>query len=51
MKFYRYELVQYTTKDSDGEYTNSSLPNPTLTLREFDLISETPTSNKRYGNQ
>jgi hypothetical protein len=42
MKFYRYELVQYAAKDLDGEYINSTFPNPTLTLCEYDLISETP---------
>jgi len=42
MKFYRYSLVQYATKDSDGEYTNSVFPNPNLTLSIYSLVKETP---------
>lgn len=42
MIFYRYILVQYVTKDSDGEYIESKHPSPTLTLIEYNLISETP---------
>jgi hypothetical protein len=42
MKFYRYEAVQYATMGDDGEYTSSSLPNPKLEVREYDLLKETP---------
>lgn len=46
MKFYRYEAVQYASMNSsDGEYTNSIHPNPTLELREYNLYKET---NKGY---
>lgn len=42
MKFYRYEAVQYAVIGDDGEYTSSSIPNPKLELREYDLLKETP---------
>ena len=42
MKFYRYTLLQYAVKDIDGEYVRSEHPSPTLTLYEYDIISETP---------
>ena len=42
MKFYRYEARQYVSIDTDGEYYSSSIPNPKLEVREFDLVKETP---------
>jgi hypothetical protein len=42
MNFYRYETVEYASIGWDGEYTRSKIPNPSLELRTFDLIEETP---------
>ena len=42
MKFYRYEAVEYAVHDHDGELVSPSFPNPTVELREFDLLKETP---------
>lgn len=42
MKFYRYEIVEYTTVGDDGDYHTSSFPNPNLNLYEYDLHKETP---------
>jgi hypothetical protein len=42
MKFYRYEIVEYATMDSEGEYMTPSVPNPKLELRTYNLFKETP---------
>jgi hypothetical protein len=42
LKFYRYEAVQYSTTDYDGELISPIYPNPRLELREFTAFSETP---------
>lgn len=40
-KFYRYEGIQYASKDHNGEYISSSIPNPKLNLIELNLFKET----------
>jgi hypothetical protein len=56
MKFYRYEAVQYAVIGDDGEYTSSSIPNPKLELRTYNLFKETPKGywigygNTNYGH-
>jgi hypothetical protein len=42
MKFYRYEAQEYASLGIDGEYESSSIPNPVLQLREYNLFKETP---------
>ena len=41
MKFYRYEAIQYAEHDIDGELVSPKLPNPTIELREYDILKET----------
>lgn len=41
MNFYRYELVQYASMDSEGEFYVRSIPHPSLRLNEYDLLKET----------
>lgn len=41
-KFFRYEAVQYASKDMNGEYITSEIPNPSVELRTFYLHKETP---------
>jgi hypothetical protein len=40
-EFYRYEAVQYSPTDYDGEYYSSVIPNPKIELRTFNLLKET----------
>ncbi len=40
--FYRYTTVEYASMGIDGEYTSSTIPNPTLILHEYFLHKETP---------
>lgn len=42
MKFYRYEAVEYASIDYDGDYVMSSIPNPRVVLREYNMHRETP---------
>jgi len=41
MKFYRYEAIQYAEHDIDGELVSPKIPNPTIELREYDILKET----------
>lgn len=41
MKFYRYEAIQYAEHDIDGELVSPKIPNPTIELREYDVLKET----------
>ena len=45
MKFYRYEIIQYASLDTDGEYGNSlrnRFPIPSLICHSYNLFKETP---------
>jgi hypothetical protein len=42
IKFYRYVAIEYASTDYDGEYVQSSIPNPKLELHIFNLYKETP---------
>lgn len=41
MKFYRYEAIQYAEHDIDGELVSPKILNPTIELREYDILKET----------
>jgi len=40
--FYRYEAVQYVVHDVDGELILPEFPNPTVKLKKYDMLKETP---------
>lgn len=42
MIFYRYEAVQYAEHDYDGELVSPKFPNPSVELRKYDMVKETP---------
>lgn len=42
MEFYRYEAIQYASKDADGEYCSPIFPSASLVCNRYDLIKETP---------
>lgn len=42
MTFYRYDVIEYAAHDIDGELTTPNFPNPTIILRTFELVKETP---------
>lgn len=41
MTFYRYEAIQYAEHDIDGELVSPKIPNPTIELKEYDMLKET----------
>ena len=42
MEFYRYEIREYASMDFDGDYVASHIPNPTVELRRYSKLRETP---------
>ena len=42
MMFYRYVAVQYASMGMDGEYVSPEFPNPTIELRKYDTLQQTP---------
>ena len=42
MKFYRYNIINYASLDSTGDFISPKIPDPRVVLSIFSLFKETP---------